>query len=230
MTMTQKSIIKFNGVEFGYGTSTLILNNINLDIKSGGFYFLTGKSGAGKTSLLKLMYLGDRPTGGECYVFGRNINEYSRDEVALIRQNISLVFQDYKLLPHLTVFENVALPLRIKGEAEETIRKKVLQMVEWVGLLSFIDVYPDTLSGGQQQRVSIARSVITRPKIILADEPTGSVDETAKLRIISLFEQLHKAGTTIIMATHDQKLVEEKKYPELCIENGQVYLNGGDNG
>ena len=118
------------------------------------------------------------------------------------------------------------LPALAISEDDEIIRKKVFQMVEWVAMLPFIDAYPDTLSGGQQQRVSIARSVITRPRIILADEPTGSVDENAKARIISLFEQLHKSGTTIIMATHDQKLVAEKPYPELCIENGLVYLKG----
>ncbi|MGB1361144.1 MAG: cell division ATP-binding protein FtsE [Alphaproteobacteria bacterium] len=228
MTTLKKSIIKFHNLEFRYGNSPLILSNVSLDIQKGGFYFLTGKSGAGKTSLLKLMYLGAFPSHGEAHVFGRSVHSYSRDEIALIRQNISVVFQDYKLLPHLTVYDNVALPLRIKGEDEDVIEKKVHQMVKWVGMIDFINTYPDTLSGGQQQRISIARSVITNPKIILADEPTGSVDDLAAKRIISLFEQLHHSGTTVIMATHNQELVNSKKYPELHLSNGSVILKGNE--
>ena len=197
---------------------------MNIDIKQGGFYFLTGKSGAGKTSLLKLMYIGNRITDGNLFMFDKDVDSYSRNEIALIRQNISVVFQDYKLLKHLNVFDNLALPLRIKGDSEETIVRKVTQIVKWVGLKQYIDSYPDILSGGQQQRLSIARSVITNPKIILADEPTGSVDEVSAKKIFSLFEQLHKRGTTIIMATHNENLVKSKNYPKLVIENNSVFL------
>ena len=224
MTILEKSIIRFHNVKFGYGISNSILNNVNIDIKQGGFYFLTGKSGVGKTSLLKLMYIGNRITDGNLFMFDKDVDSYSRNEIALIRQNISVVFQDYKLLKHLNVFDNLALPLRIKGDSEETIVRKVTQIVKWVGLKQYIDSYPDILSGGQQQRLSIARSVITNPKIILADEPTGSVDEVSAKKIFSLFEQLHKRGTTIIMATHNENLVKSKNYPKLVIENNSVFL------
>ncbi len=170
------------------------------------------------------MYIGNRITDGNLFMFDKDVDSYSRNEIALIRQNISVVFQDYKLLKHLNVFDNLALPLRIKGDSEETIVRKVTQIVKWVGLKQYIDSYPDILSGGQQQRLSIARSVITNPKIILADEPTGSVDEVSAKKIFSLFEQLHKRGTTIIMATHNENLVKSKNYPKLVIENNSVFL------
>ena len=222
MKQAHTPIIRFNDVTFRYGEGNPILQNINLNIEKGSFHFLTGKSGAGKSSFLKLLYLAVRPTSGHAYIFDKDSKNYTRKETALARQNISVVFQDYKLLPHLNTFDNVALPLRIKGQSEESIAQKVKELLEWVGLKNFMYAFPETLSGGQQQRVSIARSVITQPKIILADEPTGSVDDTTAIRIMNLFEQLHKHGTTIIMATHNRTLVDSKLHPELFIENGTV--------
>ena len=222
MNNQDKSIIKLNDVAFRYGDGDAIFQDINLCIEEGSFHFLTGKSGAGKSSFLKLLYLESIPTTGDAYIFEKNTKSYTRAQSAIARQNISVVFQDCKLLSHLNTFDNVALPLRIKGHSEESISKKVEELLSWVGLKNFIHAFPETLSGGQQQRVSIARSVITQPKIILADEPTGSVDDTTASRIMSLFEQLHRHGTTIIMATHNRALVEEKKHSELIIENGTI--------
>ena len=217
-----KSIIKLDDVAFRYNDGNVIFQDINLSIEEGSFHFLTGKSGAGKSSFLKLLYLESLPTTGDAYIFEKNTKSYTRVQSALARQDISVVFQDCRLLPHLNTFDNVALPLRIKGHSEESIGKKVEELLSWVGLHNFINAFPQTLSGGQQQRVSIARSVITQPRIILADEPTGSVDDTTASRIMNLFEQLHRHGTTIIMATHNRTLVEEKKYSELIIENSTI--------
>ena len=230
MKNDKNAIIKFQNLDFSYGKVEPILHNINLEIERGGFYFLTGKSGAGKTSLLKLIYLGIRPTNGYAYIFGKESKKYTNKQIALMRQNISVVFQDYKLLPHLSAYDNVALPLRIKGEDNKTIDNKVRAIIKWVGLEKHLNNLPETLSGGQQQRLSIARSVITQPKIILADEPTGSVDDVSASRIFSLFEQLHQRGTTIIMATHNQNIVNSKPYPELHIHNNSIFLNHKNNG
>ena len=222
MKNQEKSIIKLDNVSFRYSDGHVIFQDINLCVEEGSFHFLTGKSGAGKSSFLKLLYLESLPTTGDAYIFAENTKSYTKEQSALARQNISIVFQDCKLLSHLNTFDNVALPLRIKGHSEESIAKKVEELLTWVGLQDLIYAFPKTLSGGQQQRVSIARSVITQPRIILADEPTGSVDDTTASRIMSLFEQLHKHGTTIIMATHNKALVEKKKHSELIIENGTI--------
>ncbi len=220
--MYKKTIISFKNTTFRYGDGNTIFDNANLDIKQGSFHFLTGKSGAGKSSFLKLLYLEAQPTEGSVELFNKNTKSYNREQASIARQNISVVFQDFKLLPHLNSFDNVALPLRIKDEDEQKITQKVHEILTWVGLKNHMEAFPETLSGGQQQRLSIARSVITHPKLILADEPTGSVDDATAIRIMNLFEQLHKHGTTIIMATHNKVLVESKSHPELYIENGRI--------
>ncbi len=218
------TIINLNSLDFTYGNNAPILGNVNLEIKKGTFHFLTGKSGAGKSTLLKLMYFDALPSRGKAYIFNKEIRNYTRGQIALARQRISVIFQDHKLLPHLSAFDNVALPLRIKGESDSVVIKKVEQMLSWVGLRNYMESLPDTLSGGQQQRISIARAVITSPTLILADEPTGSVDDLTGAKIMALFSQLHKQGTTIIMATHNNNLVITSSYPELYIHNRHVLL------
>jgi cell division transport system ATP-binding protein len=176
-------------------------------LRSGAFYFLTGASGAGKTSLLKLLYLAQRPTRGVIRLFGEDAVVLSRDRLPGFRRRIGVVFQDFRLVPHLSTWDNIALPLRVAGMPEADIQQPVREMLSWVGLGDRADARPATLSGGEQQRVAIARAVIARPEILVADEPTGNVDPDMAERLLHLFESLNKLGTTVVVATHDFHLL-----------------------
>jgi cell division transport system ATP-binding protein len=215
-------VIKFQNVGVRYGLGPEILHDISLDLEEGSFNFLTGASGAGKSTLLRLMYLAQKPSRGLISLFGNEISTIPRRELPVLRRRIGVVFQNFRLIDHLTTMENVALPLRVSGVSEKQIKNNVLELLSWVGLSDQIDSRPPTLSGGQKQRVAIARAVITRPKLLLADEPTGNVDDQIAMRLMNLFEQLNKVGTTIVLATHNKSLVNDFPYRRLHLSNGTL--------
>ncbi len=215
-------MIRFEHVGLRYGIGPEVLSDINFTLEPGTFHFLTGPSGAGKTSLLRLMYLGRRPTRGLINMFGQNVNGLSREQMAPLRQRIGMVFQNFRLLPHLSAFDNVALPLRIQGKTEKETKDNVDELLQWVGLGDHMHSIPSTLSGGQQQRIAIARAVIARPKLLLADEPTGNLDDEIGFRLMSLFEQLNRMGTTIVIATHNNQLMDRFHHLRLVLEGGHL--------
>jgi cell division transport system ATP-binding protein len=215
-------IIRFDSVGLRYGLGPEVLQDISFALPAGSFHFLTGASGAGKSSLLRLMYLGLRPTRGRVVIFDKDIAHTKRWELPALRRRIGVVFQEFRLLDHLSTLDNVALPLRVRGVKESEVQKHVPELLSWVGLADQLEAKPPTLSGGQKQRVAIARAVIGRPDLLLADEPTGNVDDHIAMRLMYLFEELNKLGTTIVIATHNQNLVERFQHPRLHIDHGMV--------
>ena len=209
------SIVQFENVGLRYGTGAETLSDLTFSLKSGGFYFLTGPSGAGKTSLLRLLYLALRPSRGVIRLFGEDIVTMPRPRLPGFRRRIGVVFQEFRLVPHLSAFDNVALPLRVAGVEDKDLEKPVQEMLAWVGLADRASARPATLSGGEQQRVAIARAVIGRPELLVADEPTGNVDPEMAMRLLGLFEALNRLGTTVVVATHDIHLISR-------IENAQM--------
>lgn len=201
------TIVQFENVGLRYGTGAETLSDISFSLGQGGFYFLTGASGAGKTSLLRLLFLAQRPSRGLIRLFGEDMSAMARERLPLYRRRIGVVFQDFRLIPHLSAFDNIALPLRVAGVDEREVEKPVSEMLAWVGLSDRSSARPATLSGGEQQRVAIARAVIGRPDILVADEPTGNVDPEMAARLLYLFDSLHKLGTTVVVATHDLHLL-----------------------
>lgn len=217
-------MIKFDNIGFKYNKNDDdILREINFTLKSGSYHFLTGSSGSGKTSLMNLMSLGNMPTNGKITMFGKDISSLKRENLFALRQRIGVVFQDFRLLNHLSVFDNVALPLRIIGESTDNIADHVNELLDWVGLKDYKNSLPPTLSGGQQQRIAIARAVIGRPKLLLADEPTGNLDDEIGFRLMGLFEQLNRMGTTIVIATHNTQIIEQFGHPCLILGNGKLH-------
>ena len=217
-----KPIISLQNVGLRYNAGPEVLKDINLELKAGDFYFLTGASGAGKTTLLKLLHLAHKPTRGKVRIFGHDVDNIKQYDMAHIRRKIGIVFQDYHLLDHLSVLDNVALPLRIAGKSEKYIQAHVPELIEWVGLKSFINTKPKLLSGGQQQRVAIARAVINNPEILNADEPTGNVDDEMAKKLLFLFLELNKMGTTVIIATHSTNLIKQFNFPVLHLQDGYL--------
>lgn len=215
-------MLRFENVGMRYGIGPEILRDVSFSLAPGSFHFLTGASGAGKTSLLKLMYLALRPTRGLVHLFENDISMTPRGELPALRRRIGVVFQDFRLIDHLTAVENVAMPLRVSGVRNPEIDTHVRELLSWVGLGDRLDARPSTLSGGQQQRVAIARAVINRPRLLLADEPTGNVDDRIALRLMHLFEELNKTGTTVVIATHNQGLVEQFGYPVMELDDGEL--------
>ncbi|TDI58470.1 MAG: cell division ATP-binding protein FtsE [Alphaproteobacteria bacterium] len=215
-------MIRFDNVGLRYGPGDEVLSDVSFHLEPGSFHFLTGKSGAGKSSLLKLVYLSCQPSRGLIHMMDQDLNTASRDTLVSMRQGIGVVFQDYRLLEHLSTFENVALPLRIKGASEDQVQEEVSELLAWVGLADHLHELPSTLSGGQKQRASIARAVVTAPKILLADEPTGNVDDEMALRLMQLFVEMNKVGTTLLIATHDTRWVDRYTAPQLHLDNGRL--------
>jgi len=219
---SNNTIVKFEKVGIRYGTGPEVLRDINFDLAEASFSFLTGVSGAGKSSLLRLMYLATRPNRGLVTMFGKDITTVTRNELPAIRRNIGVVFQDFRLLNHLNIFDNVALPLRVSGAPEDVVDKHVSELLTWVGLADHLKALPPTLSGGQKQRVAIARAVIARPRLLLADEPTGNVNDAIAVRLLYLFEELNRVGTTVVIATHNEALVDRFGHAQLHLDKGSI--------
>ena len=216
-------MIRCNNLSFEYMPGKPVLRNINLHLEAGSFTFVSGASGAGKSSLLSMLALSLKPTSGQLHLFGQDVTRLSREALPLARRKVGTVFQDYQLLNHLTVAQNVGLPLKILGEPREVIAEKTQELLEWIGLDGFADVRPNLLFGGQKQRVAIARAVINKPLLILADEPTGNLDHDLSMKLMHLFRSLNKVGTTIVFATHDAALMEAFDYPTLYLREGQLH-------
>ena len=205
---------------------TEVLRDVSFSVPEGAFRWLLGPSGAGKSSLLKLMYLAVRPTRGHLTILGQDIATAPRQALPLLRRRIGVIFQDFRLLSHLSAFDNVALPLRLAGRPEGPLRADVSELLRWVGLARKINQRPDELSGGEQQRVAIARAVITRPELVLADEPTGNLDDAQAERLMQLLHEMNRLGTTVLVATHNDSLVNRHPAPALLLDEGRLRERG----
>jgi cell division transport system ATP-binding protein len=215
-------MVRFENVAMRYGTGREVLRDVNFALEPGSFTFLTGPSGAGKTTLMKLVLMAEQPSRGVISLFGSDLALLKRAELPPLRRRIGVVFQEFRLLDHLSAFDNVALPLRLAGRRAGDFRKDVEELLSWVGLGERLDDKPPTLSGGEQQRVAIARAVVAKPEILLADEPTGNVDPDIGERLIRLFVELNRFGTTVMIATHDRALIESTRARELRLVDGKV--------
>jgi cell division transport system ATP-binding protein len=215
-------VVSFDGVSLGYGGGPEILKDMSFDLEPGSFHFITGASGAGKTTLLRLIQMALRPTRGVITLFGRDATSLKRAELPLLRRRIGMVFHDRRLLDHLDAFDNAALPLRLAGARLADYQADVAELLNWVGLGERMNANPPSLSGGEQQRLAIARAVVGRPDLLIADEPTGDVDHEMAIRILRLFVELNRLGTTVLIATHDEDLVARSGRPVMHIEAGNL--------
>ena len=202
-------MVRFENVGLRYGEGPEVLRDISFEISPQSFQFLTGPSGAGKTTLMRLMLLSLKPTRGMISLFQKDASRLGKDAITALRRRVGVVFQDFRLLDHLTTYENVALPLRVKGRDESSYRSEVVELLRWVGLGDRMHALPPVLSGGEKQRAAIARATIVRPDLLLADEPTGNVDPPLARRLMRLFTELHNSGTAVVVATHDIPLMEQ---------------------
>ncbi len=211
------------GLEFGQaGTTNRVLQGVSFSIAEGGFRWLLGPSGAGKTSLLRLLHLAVRPTEGRLTLLGQDIGDAARSRLPVLRRRIGMVFQDFRLLPHLSAFDNVALPLRLAGRPEGQVRVDAVELLSWVGLSRKLQSRPAELSGGEQQRVAIARAVVARPLLLLADEPTGNLDDPQAERLMQLLHEMNRLGTTVVVATHNAALVSRHPAHTLRLADGRL--------
>ena len=215
-------MVEFRNVSMGYNKGHDVLKDVSFKLEPGSMHFLTGPSGAGKTSLLKLLYLAHRPGRGEIIMFGRDVAKSPREDLPKLRRRIGVVFQDFRLLDHMSAVENVALPLRIAGGSGSQINEHVEELLSWVGLNQRMQAFPSELSGGEKQRVAIVRAVIRRPDILLADEPTGNLDPALSKEIMGLFAQFSQLGVTVLIATHDLDLVKVMSARQVKLEAGRV--------
>jgi len=215
-------VIRFENVGLRYGLGPEVLRDVSFRIAPGSFQYVTGPSGAGKTSLLRLLFLSLRPTRGLVRIFDQDAATLTRDSVPRLRRRIGIVFQDFRLLDHMTTYENVALPLRVLGASETDYGRDVSELLEWVGLGDKMWVHPPVLSGGEKQRAAIARALITKPEILLADEPTGNVDPPLARRLLRLFIELNRLGTSVVIATHDLGLMDQHDARRLVLNHGRV--------
>jgi len=220
----ETSLVRFENVGLRYGLGSEVLRDLTFRIEPHSFQFLTGPSGAGKTSLLRLLLLSLKPTRGLITLFDQDVATLNKDALAGLRQRIGIVFQDFRLLDHLTTYENVALPLRVLGQRESSYRQQVTELLQWVGLGERIWALPPVLSGGEKQRAAIARAVIARPHLLLADEPTGNVDPNLAQRLLRLFVELHKSGTSVVIATHDIALMDQYDARRLVLHEGRMHV------
>jgi len=222
-------LLRFENVGLRYGLGAEIIRDATFNIAPQSFQFLTGPSGAGKTSLLRLMLLSLKPSRGQITIFDQDAANLDNTKLTNVRRRIGVVFQDFRLLDHLTTYENVALPLLVQGRAASAYRDEVIELLKWVGLGERIDALPAVLSGGEKQRAEIARALVGRPELLLADEPTGNVDPEMAWRLLRLFVELHKSGTAVVIATHDLTLIDEfRAVRKLIITDGHVLVRSED--
>lgn len=226
MSEARATVVRLENVAMRYGDGPDVLRDITLALKAGTFHFLVGPSGAGKTSLLRLLSLSQPPHRGSIGLFGRKVGQLSREELANVRRRIGVVFQDFRLLDHMSAFDNVALPLRIGGANDEQISSFVSEMLTWLGLSDLIEAKPPALSMGQRQLLAVARAVITRPALLLADEPTSNIDTRRAQRLMHLFIQLQKLGTTVVLASHNDDLMRRHLFPLIQMVAGRVIAVG----
>jgi len=217
-------VISFENVGLRYGVGPEVLSDLTFAVEPNSFQFLTGPSGAGKTSLLRLMLLSLKPTRGLVRFFGKEASEISREEMPALRRKVGVVFQDFRLLDHLTTYENVALPLLVRGKEESAYRNDVTELLKWVGLGDRMHVLPPVLSGGEKQRAAIARALIDQPSVLLADEPTGNVDPPLARRLLRLFVELNRSGTSVVIATHDLGLMDQMPVRRLVLNQGRLQI------
>jgi cell division transport system ATP-binding protein len=217
-------VVRFENVGLRYGLGAEVLRDLSFRIDPHSFQFLTGPSGAGKTSLLRLLYLSLKPTRGLITLFGHDVATLSPDALATLRRRVGIVFQDFRLLDHISTYENVALPLRVLGRDEASYRNEVMELLAWVGLGERLWALPPVLSGGEKQRAAIARAVIARPQLLLADEPTGNVDPVLARRLLRLFVELNKSGTSVVIATHDIALMDLLDARRLVLHEGRMHV------
>lgn len=215
-------MIHFENVGLRYGMGPEVLRDLTFDIPKRSFQFLTGPSGAGKTTLMRLLFMSLKPTRGLIRMFDRDISMIAGEELPLLRRRIGIVFQDFRLLDHMTTYENVALPLRVRGKDEASYRSDVIELLKWVGLGERINVLPPVLSGGEKQRVAIARALIDQPEVLLADEPTGNVDPPMAQRLLNLFTELNRLGTAVVIATHDLTLMDRVDARRMILSEGRL--------
>ena len=215
-------MVRFENVGMRYGGGREVLRDVSFELTGGSFTFLTGLSGAGKTTLLKLISLAEPPSRGLITLFGEELATARRRDLPALRRRIGVVFQDFRLLSHLSAYDNVALPLRLAGKREADYTRDVRELLSWVGLGDRMQARPATLSGGEQQRVAIARAVVARPDLLIADEPTGNVDPEMGARLIRLFGELNRLGTTVLIATHDRELIEATRAREMRLVDGRL--------
>jgi cell division transport system ATP-binding protein len=221
-------LLQFDNVGLRYGMGPEIVRGVSFSIDPQSFTFITGPSGAGKTTLLRLMLLSLRPTRGTIHIFGRDAAQLEKRDLTVLRRRIGVVFQDFRLLDHLTTYENVALPLRVVGRDESNYRAEVIELLRWVGLGDRMHALPPVLSGGEKQRAAIARALIVRPELLLADEPTGNVDPGLARRLLRLFVELHRLGTAVVIATHDLQLLDQFSFARrLVVGDGLVTMFDG---
>ncbi len=219
-------MVRFEGVGLRYGMGPEVLRDITFNVEPRSFQYLTGPSGAGKTTLLKLMLLSLKPTRGLINLFGHDVTRRQNDALSASRRRMGVVFQDFRLLDHLTVYENVSLPMRIKGREEASYRSEVVELLRWVGLGERMHSIPPVLSGGEKQRAAIARALIVKPELLLADEPTGNVDPTLAKRLLRLFMELQQLGTAVVIATHDLNLMDQHDARRLVLADGSLHVDG----
>jgi len=217
-------VVRFENVGLRYGLGPEVLRDLSFRIDPHSFQFLTGPSGAGKTSLLRLLYLSLKPTRGLITLFGHDVATLAPDALATLRRRIGIVFQDFRLLDHMSTYENVALPLRVLGREEGSYRNEVIELLQWVGLGERMWALPPVLSGGEKQRAAIARAVIARPQLLLADEPTGNVDPVLARRLLRLLVELNKSGTSVVIATHDIALMDLLDARRLVLHEGRMHV------
>lgn len=225
-------MIQMNNVVKKYPNGVVAVNGITINIKTGEFVYVVGPSGAGKSTFIKLMYREEKPTSGDVLINNINLRTLKNSRVPFLRRQLGVVFQDFKLLPRLTVYENVAFAMEVIEEQPKVIRKRVMEVLELVGLKHKVRMLPSELSGGEQQRVAIARSIVNRPKVMIADEPTGNLDPETSWEIMNIFEEINRQGTTIVMATHNREIVNTIRKRVIAIEGGMIVRDeyGGDYG
>jgi cell division transport system ATP-binding protein len=217
-------VIRLNGIGVNYEGGNHVLRDASFHLRPGSFHFLTGPSGSGKTTLLRLLFMSMQPTHGQIYVLGQDISRVTPSRRAQLRRRIGIVFQDFRLLDHLSTWDNVALPLRVTGKRVSDYKEDVTDLLQWVGLGDRMHSFPSVLSGGEKQRAAIARAVINKPELLLADEPTGNVDPQMARRLLRLFIELNRLGTSVVIATHDHQLMRQTKAPRLELHDGHVRI------